>query len=127
MSATETFFIDFFPAAAAAFEKHKQLWNLLQPPWLAAACPEQQLAVPLPQWLGGGAGLLVRNPALLPVQLTGLAVALHGVCCLSSPRHVYLRHSLLFFGLMNARWVLPGMAVLLSPMHCLMNACTITD
>lgn len=109
MSATETFFKDFFPAAAAALERHKPLWNLLQPPWLAAACPEQQLALPLPHWLGSalqhhgsGAALLVRNPSLLPAQLAGLTVALHGICSLRGARLAYLRHSLLFFGLMNA-------------------------
>lgn len=117
MSATETFFKDFFPAAAAALERHKPLWNLLQPPWLAAACPEQQLALPLPHWLGSalqhhgsGAALLVRNPSLLPAQLAGLTVALHGICSLRGARLAYLRHSLLFFGLMNARWVLAGAA-----------------
>lgn len=112
MGSTETFFHDFFPAAAAALKQHRPLWDVLQPPWLAEACPEQQLAVPLPSWLGGmlwqgtGAALLVRNPSLLPAQLAGLAVALFGVCRLRSPRHVYLHHSLLLFGLMNARWVL---------------------
>ncbi|KAL4421389.1 hypothetical protein ABPG75_010680 [Micractinium tetrahymenae] len=107
MGSTETFLNDFFPAAADALKQRAQLWRLLQPAWLATACPEQQLVLTLPGWLGGGgATLLLRNPSLLPAQLGGLAVALFGVHRLRGPRHVYLHHSLVLFGLMNASSIL---------------------
>lgn len=113
MSSTATFFSDFFPTAHGLLSTQwPALWRTLQPAWLADSCPEQQAAVPLPPALGGSGltaaptPLLLRNPHLLPFQLAGLLVALFGLRSLQGAGHTYLRHSLLFFGGMNARWVL---------------------
>lgn len=133
MSGTEVFFRDFFPDAQQHLSDNwPKLWSLLQPAWMASTCPEQQVVVELPLWgwvLGAASErgahaataaappaplvLHLRNPSLLPFQLLGLAVALFGLRCLAGCRRrccAYLWHSLAFFGGMNLRWVLRGIA-----------------
>lgn len=88
----------FFPTAYLALRRHPALWALLQPPWLADRCPERSILLELP----GGGSLALRNAELLPWQLAGVAVALLGRRRLRGG-HTYLRFSLLFFALMNAR------------------------
>lgn len=103
--ATAAFFSDFFPAAHSALrQRWPAVWQLVQPDWLAASCPEHDVVLKLP-WSGTAAlqELTLRNPALLPCQLAGVAVAVWGLRRLAGPRHTYLRHSLLFFCLMNLR------------------------
>ncbi|PSC76294.1 hypothetical protein C2E20_0581 [Micractinium conductrix] len=104
-SGTSQFFLDFFPAAHAALQHRlPNLWDQMQPGWLAAACPE--VALPLGcSGCSGGSGaaapFLLRNPSLLPVQLAGVAVAVAGLVHLRAPRWAYLRASLLFFAAMQ--------------------------
>ena len=103
--ATAAFFGAFFPTARAALrQRWPAVWALVQPGWLAARCPEQQVVLHLP-WGGPDApqGLTLRNPGLLPWQLAGVGVALWGLRRLAGPAHAYLRHSLLYFCLMNLR------------------------
>jgi hypothetical protein len=93
---TATFFDDFFPSAHRHLAHHfPALLTMMQPAWLAQQCPEVEVAA---------GPLLLRNPALLPVQLFSAAVAVWGMRHLpANSHHGYLRCSLLFFLLMNLR------------------------
>ncbi|PRW32567.1 vacuolar sorting-associated 52 A isoform A [Chlorella sorokiniana] len=77
--------------------RHPALWAQLQPAWLAQRCPEQTLQL---------GSLAIRNAELLPWQLAGVAVAAAAAALLKGHRFTYLRHSLLFFALMNLSSIL---------------------
>lgn len=95
VASTSQFFLDFFPTAYSRLsQQYPALWAQLQPAWLAQRCPEQTLQL-------GSLG--IRNAELLPWQLAGVAVATTAAALLRGHRFAYLRHSLLFFALMNLR------------------------
>lgn len=96
---TATFFDDFFPSAHRHLAHHfPALLTMMQPAWLAQQCPEVELAA---------GPLLLRNPALVPVQLFSTAVAVWGMRHVpANSHHGYLRCSLLFFLLMNLSSIL---------------------
>lgn len=95
LASTSQFFLDFFPTAYGRLsQQYPALWARLQPAWLAQLCPEQTLQL---------GSLAIRNAELLPWQLTGVAVAAGAAALLQGHRFAYLRHSLLFFALMNLR------------------------
>lgn len=95
LSTTSQFFRDFFPTAHGRLsQRYPALWAQLQPEWLAQRCPEQTLQL---------GSLAIRNAELLPWQVAGVAVAAGAAALLRGHRFAYLRHSLLFFGLMNLR------------------------
>jgi hypothetical protein len=98
---TTLFFGDFFPAAQHHLaNRYPVLYGLMQPPWLAQACREQRLLL---------GSFVLRNPALLPVQLAGAGVGLWALRRLHRTQQTYLRHSLIFFLCMNLRCARGGL------------------
>ena len=100
--ATQGLIRTFFPTTLSLMSD-RWWWHYLQPAWLASECPEQVVRLPL---VGGmlrlGTALTLRNPALLPFQLAGVAVGWTEHRKLRAvQQHTYLAHSMLFFACMN--------------------------